>query len=387
MDKIVFAVKIAAFAFIFSCLGLLQEGFTVSAQQNPSWKAKWEKTVEAAKKEGRVTVYTSVRGLPRSRVFQKKYPQIKVVMVPGRGSQLTQRMLSEKRAGKIIADVVSTGARTNYQTLRARNLIDPIRPALILPEILDKSLWFQGKHHYVDPGEEYVFVYLGNVARTGSYNTKLLNPDKLKSYWDFLKPEFKGKIIARDIRQGGSGGDAMRFLYHNPKLGPEFVTRLFSETDLTITRSNRQGLDWLSVGKFHIGLFLGRVRMAKEQGLPVDEFDPHLFKEGAPLGIGAGSVTLMSNAPHPNAAKVYINWMLSREGQIVVQEEVAREGSGADSMRIDIPKKDIPPAYRRRKGANYLFVATPERTLMYPIYKLINKALATREKTTKKKKK
>ncbi len=127
--------------------------------------------------------------------------------------------------------------------------------------------------------------------------------------------------------------------------------------------------------------------MAKEQGLPVDEFDPHFFKEGAPLGIGAGSVTLMRNAPHPNAAKLYINWLLSREGQIVIQEEVAREGSGADSMRLDIPKKDIPPAYRRREGANYLFVATPERTEMYPIYKLINKALATREKTTKKKKK
>jgi len=380
MDKLSFSLKIAALTLMFSCLGLVQERFTVSAQQKPAWQAKWEKTVEAAKKEGKVTIYSSVWGLPRSRDFQKKYPQIKVVMVPGRGSQLSQRMLSENRAGKTIADVVTTGARTNYQTLHARNLLDPIRPNLILPEILDKSLWYEGKHRYVDPEREYVFVYLGNVARTGSYNTELLNPEKIKSYWDFIKPEFKGKIIARDIRQGGSGGDAMRFLYHNPMLGPDFVWRLFTETDLTITRSNRQGLDWLGVGKFQLALFFGRVQMAKSQGLPVNELDPHLFKEGAPLGIGPGSVSLMRNAPHPNAAKVYINWYLSREGQMVVQKVIAREGSGGDSMRIDIPKGDIPRAYRRRKGADYLFVATPQYTDMHPIYKLINKALATKGK-------
>ncbi len=387
MAKFNFAVRIAAFTFIFSCLGLVQGRLIIFAESNPTWQDKWAKTVEAANKEGRVTIYSSVWGLSRSRVFQKKYPQIKVVVVSGRGSQLRQRMLSEDRAGKIIADVVTAGARTNYQTLRARNLIDPIRPVLILPEVLDESLWYEGKHRYVDPERKYVLVYMGNVARTGSYNTKLLKPEKIKSYWDFLKPEFRGKIIARDIRRGGSGGDAMRFLYHNPKLGPKFVERLFSETDLTITRSNRQGLDWLGVGKYHIGLFFGRVQMAQSQGLPLDELDPHLFKEGAPLGIGPGSVSLMHNAPHPNAAKVYINWFLSREGQTVVQKVIAREGSGGDSMRIDIPKKDIPREYRRRKGAEYFFVATPQYTDMRPIYKVINKALATRGKTTKKKKK
>ena len=380
MDKFIFAVRITAFTLIFSCLVFVQETLTVFAQQNPSWQAKWAKTVEAAKEEGQVTVYSSVWGLPRSRDFQKKYPGIKVVIVGGRGSQLSQRMLSENRAGKTIADVVTTGARTNYQTLRARNLIDPIRPILILPEVLDESLWYEGKHRYVDPERKYVLVYMGNVSRTGSYNTELLNPKKVKSYWDFIKPEFKGKIIARDIRQGGSGGDAMRFLFHNPKLGPDFVWRLFTETDLTITRSNRQGLDWLGVGKYQLALFFGRVQMAKSQGLPVDELDPHLFKEGAPLGIGPGSISLMHNAPHPNAAKVYINWYLSREGQKVVQKVLAREGSGGDSMRLDIPKKDIPRAYRRRKGAEYFFVATPQYTDMHPIYKVINKALAIKGK-------
>ena len=380
MEKLTYVAKITGITFVLFCLGSTWGPVTLWADQSSDWRSEWAKTVEAAKKEGQVTVYSSVWGLPRSRDFQKKYPEIKVVVVGGRGSQLRQRMLSENRAGKTIADVVTTGARTNYQTLHAHNLIVPIKPALILPEVLDESLWYEGKHRYVDPERKYVLVYMGNVARTASYNTKLLKPERVKSYWDFLKPEFKGKIIARDIRQGGSGGDAMRFMFHNPKIGPKFIERLFSEVDLTITRSNRQGLDWLGVGRYQIGFFFGRVQMARSQGLPVDELDPHVFKEGAPLGIGPGSIALMGNTPHPNAAKVYINWYLSREGQKVVQKVIAREGSGGDSMRIDIPKEGIPPEYRRRKGADYMFVATPEYTDMRPIYKIINKALAMKGK-------
>ena len=66
MDKLIFTIKLTGLIFIFSCLGLLQGGFAVSAQQDPSWQAKWTKTVEAAKNEGQVTVYSSVWGLPRS---------------------------------------------------------------------------------------------------------------------------------------------------------------------------------------------------------------------------------------------------------------------------------------------------------------------------------
>jgi len=104
------------------------------------------------------------------------------------------------------------------------------------------------------------------------------------------------------------------------------------------------------------------------------------LKAGAPLGIGSGSLALMKNAPHPNAARVFINWFLSREGQIAVQEEQARDNSGADSMRIDVPKDVVLSVYRRREGAKYLFVGTPERTNMQPIYKVVKEALATAAK-------
>jgi len=366
---------VSLFMWLLSPMGL--GGNALEAQS----QSEWEKTVRAAEREGQVSVYTATRGAAlRMEPFKKKYPKIKFITVSITPAQVSQRVLAERRAKKYLVDVVNTGANPNYQLFYPAKMLDPIKPALILPEVLDKSKWFRGQHFYIDEESKYVFVYFGNVARVASYNTKLVNPARFKSYWDLLKPEWKGKIVARDIRRPGSGGDAMRFFYHNPEIGPKFIRRLFSEMDITLVRSSRQGLDWLATGKYSIGMFIGRVAEAKAQGLPVDEVDPHTLKEGAPLGMGSGSLALMKNAPHPNAARVFINWFLSREGQIAVQEEQARDGSGADSMRIDIPKDPVIDVYRRREGARYIFVGTPERTNMTPIYKVVKEALAAAKK-------
>jgi ABC-type Fe3+ transport system substrate-binding protein len=110
--------------------------------------------------------------------------------------------MSERRAGKYLVDVVSTGANPNYQVFYHAKILEPIRAAFLLPEVLDKSLWWQGKHLYVDPEGEYVLVYFGNVARVARPNTKLVKPAEFKSYWDFVNPKWTGKIeTARRIKQ------------------------------------------------------------------------------------------------------------------------------------------------------------------------------------------
>src|SRR5262249_23145602 len=73
--------------------------------------------------------------------------------------------------------------------------------------------------------------------------------------------------------------------------------------------------DWLAAGKYQICV-LCRLRRAAEQGLPVVEVNPYQFKEAPGIGSNNGAIVLMNNHPHPNAAKVFINWYLSREGQI-----------------------------------------------------------------------
>ena len=343
-------------------------------------QAKWEETVAAAKKEGQVNVYIYWGAVLDTGVFQKAYPEIKVVGVTGRGSQLTQRILAERRAGKYLADIYSAGS-SNLALWRP--VLDPIKPTLVLPEVTDKSKWWQGNHHYSDSQGQYVFRYTGTPQfGSASYNTKLVNPKEIKSFYDFLKPKWKGKIIARDVRSPGTGGGAMRFLYHNPKLGPKFISRLFSEMDVTLFRDYRQGTNWLATGKYPICFFCPGLDRAKKQGLPVESFG--LMKEGAGLVAQGGNLGLVNRAPHPNAARVFINWFLSIEGQLTLQRSLAKIGDAPNSLRIDISKDDVPPMDRRVRGVKYLDLETPDRLNMRPILKVFGDAVTKAKKREKK---
>src|SRR5207249_9847088 len=118
--------------------------------KKPAWQLEWEKVVEAAKKEGQVAVYISgyEEIMPE---FQKEYPEIKVLPTTGRGAQVGQKLLAERRAEKYLADVVNAGGVTTFQQLFPAKVFDPIKPALLLPEINDTSKWYLGKYHYSDP--------------------------------------------------------------------------------------------------------------------------------------------------------------------------------------------------------------------------------------------
>jgi iron(III) transport system substrate-binding protein len=213
-----------------------------------------------------------------------------------------------------------------------------------------------------------------SINSTGlSYNMKLLNPDEIKSYWDILKSKWKGKILVMDPR-GAALPTPVLILYHKAELGPEFVKRLFSEMDVTLFRDRRQGTNWLAVGKFPLCFFCRDIDRAKKQGLPVDDLAPDHLKEGGAVGGGGSSVLVLINkAPHPNAAKVFINWYLSRQGQMVWQRVMnTKEVEPSDSMRVDIPKDDVLPDARRIEGRKYQVIGflDPE-----PVQKLINEVL------------
>jgi iron(III) transport system substrate-binding protein len=373
---------IRCLARIFS-LALFLTTATSHSAIAAGWQEEWQATVQAAKREGQLTVYVSGYGATLDAGhFQKDFPEIKLVTVTGQSGQLGPRILAERRAEKYLADVSSAGANPHYQLFYTSKILEPISSALILPEVTDLSKWWGGKHWYVDPEGQYIFVYVGNVTGTGAYAVNAVNPAEFKSYWDFVNPKWQGKIVARDIRIAGPGGDNMRLFYHHPGLGPKFIHRLFSEMDLTLTRDFRQGIDWLGQGKFPLAIFFSGsdVKAAAHQGLPVDVIDNSRFKEGAPLGVGFGTLSLLKNAPHPNAAKVFINWFLSRKAQIALQKDMGKFADAPDSLRIDIPKDDVAPNNRRVDGVNYTSVFRSEWTDMKPIYAVVNEALAEAEK-------
>ena len=341
-----------------------------------SWKAEWEQTLAAAKKEGEISFYGSQGYEKVFELFQKKYPEIKVNSVTNlRGSEHGQRVMTERRAGKYLVDLFINGVVTPIQVYLKANILEPIRPALILPEVIDESKWWESKHHYADPEGKYIFVFQGNVhGGENAFNTKLVNPKEIKSYWDFLDPKWKGKIVAYDLNRVSTVAHALRFIYNHPDLGPEFVKRFFSEMEIVYSRDERQMIDWLGAGKFHFAFFVSDIEDAAKQGLPVKFFEPGQFKEGAFVGPSQGGVNLFKNAPHPNAARVAINWLLSQEGQNAYQNVFAQLHDVRQSMREDISKDVIPAAYRRLKGVKYIYSGRPDWLDTGPVTKVIKEA-------------
>ena len=324
-----------------------------------SAEAEWERTVKAAEQEGQVVIY-KISGDTEWEAFQKRFPKIKVVLVPGSAAQIQQRLLAERRAGKYLADVVRLGGGTTTTLYKAKAL-DPITPALILPEVKDTSKWFEGRHHYNDVENQYVIAYAAVPLHLLGYNQKLVDAQAMRSYWDLLDPKWKGKTTIKDPREPG-GGSPLLFLYQNPQLGTDYIKKLFAVAGLTFIRDERQQTDWIASGKYPIALTAkaSQVEDAKKQGLPVDMLDAHAFKkDGVGLEAGGTMVALVNQAPHPNAAKVLLNWFLSREGQMTVQKTGPGEPS-QNSLREDIPKDNLPATLRRQKGTNYIRLWGPE---------------------------
>jgi iron(III) transport system substrate-binding protein len=200
------ADKWTAAALAAFCLMAAAQG---SAQSD--WKREWEKALAAAKKEGEVVIYI-YRYERLLQDFNKEYPGIKIVSVAGRGTELTTRIMSERRAGKYIVDVYSGGTNGNYNVLYKGKVLDPIKPMLILPEVVDQSKWYGGEHRYADPEGNYIFAYLANPSGSQlSYNTTLVNAKEFKSYWDVTNAKWKGKIVSLDPRDTGLGATMQFF--------------------------------------------------------------------------------------------------------------------------------------------------------------------------------
>jgi iron(III) transport system substrate-binding protein len=340
-------------------LGILLAAMTINPsatgaqQQKPGWQQEWEKLMVGAKKEGTLVVYGDAEGTHPDIMgaFASEFPELKIVTVNGKGSALAPRIVAERRAGKYLVDVFVDGSTIPYRTL-GEEAFDPVPPALILPEVTDKSKWFGGKHYYPDPKNQYIFMFEGSVD-TGylRVNTKTFKKNEFKSYWDVLTPKWKGKIVVYDPAESSLQNVAI--LYYDPRVGREFITSLFGDMDIVISRERRQATDWLAQGVYPLCFFCRDIEVASKQGLPVDNAQVHEAASTIAPG-GNAAIHLMSKSPHPNAAKIFVNWYLSRRGQMAWQKVMnTKVGEPSESMRIDIPKEEVPSEVRRVQGINY----------------------------------
>lgn len=320
----------------------------LSAAEVPTgnWKAEWDKVVAAAKKEGRVVVAESGgAGAETRRLytdgFQKQFPEIRVdLTVSGGEGSIAPRMLTERKAGRFEWDVLTGGTTTPIEYLLPAGVLDPIRPALILPEVTDPSKWFGRQIDFADRAANHVLVFGGYVKPPFAFNSKLLSKKDIDSYWDLLDPKWKGKTVLHDPRRPGSGLAAVTFWYGWGEKGKEFVRRYLTEQDVKLTGNYRQQLEWLARGDYLIGIGHNNSVMQEllSKGLPLAQFTADDIKEANYVTAAIASVSLVNRAPRPNAAKVFINWMLAKETQSAWSKV-----TGFWSRRMDVSHEHLDP--------------------------------------------
>jgi len=356
-------------------LAFLMAGLLVLAMVGLSGADTWDETLAAAKKEGKLVVVlggaASRNYRPVFKIFEDKFG-IRTVVSTGSGRGQADRLLAERGAGRYQVDIIMTGGTTGNQRLLPNGVPDPIGPELFLPEVLDKSLWYQGKHYYSDPQEKYIFSFSGGADLTPiamRFNTDKLSikeAKKIDSVWTFLdKKRFTGQIVALPPTIAGAGGTYFTVQVH-PDLGEEYLRRFFDpELDVKFIQDYRQVADGVARGKYTMAIFVGSggrdIDRLGKQGLPVANFGQIIGKpvKERPTLQGTGSsnsIMVVNRRPHPNATRLFLNWLLSKEGQTVIHTKSTRAAD--QSFRIDVTEMDkVIPAEMRRPGVEYLTLA------------------------------
>ncbi|HZR98229.1 MAG TPA: extracellular solute-binding protein [Chloroflexota bacterium] len=330
---------------------------------------EWNALVAAAQREGTVAVLGPPTPELRRRApeaFQQRFG-ITLEYVGQASGDYGPRLASERSAGVYSADVVVAGANTMYEVLAGSGQIEngvmgmlaPLRPALILPEVLDPSNYRTGKLLFMDPAEQYVLRTANYTSNDVAINTDYVKPGELQTWQDLLKPEYRGKIVAYDPTIPGAGISATVYKYE--RLGPEYVKRLFVDQEVVFTRDHRQTADMLARGSRPIALHLQEQAVGdlQEQGFPVTAL-AHLEGLAPTVTGGFSYIGLVDHAPHPNAAKLFVNWMTSRAGQQVWQDAQLQASTRNDLDESRYPawfKASVPdPGVQYFDNQNWEFV-------------------------------
>ncbi|MBI4331892.1 MAG: ABC transporter substrate-binding protein [Chloroflexi bacterium] len=320
-----------------------------TAAGKPAWERDWEQTLTTARKEGSVTMYTTQGAEFRNALNEamtKKY-SIAVESLTGRSDEIGERILREQRTRLNNADVLIAISTTNFEMYQREGLLQPLEKTLILPEVLDLKAWYRGQFTWLDvgPGEKTTLAFRESVNPPILINTSLVKAGELKSWNDLLDRKWKGKILMTDPTVGGAGQKTMTTLAYGI-MNWDFIKALLQQ-EPTVLRNDRLATEWIAQGKFPIliGPMKGMVFQFTQAGAPIEYFTP---SEGTYTSLGAGTIALVKGNPHPNAAKILLNYLLTKEGQTITAET-----TGYQSLRLDVPSDKIDPDTVRQPGAKY----------------------------------
>jgi iron(III) transport system substrate-binding protein len=306
--------------------------------------ASWENTVAEARKEGKLVV-----GIPPSAELRKQIePLLKslfgleVETLSAPGPQIASRIVSEYKAGVRYFDALIFGSCTGVPLIHS-GAFDAIEPYMILPEVKDPKLWWGGHIWMDNVGTNRLFYSF--VAMKGTeglwHNTTLVKAEEVRSFDDLLDPKWKGKIGFSDPRVAGSGLSVWSFLWDVK--GEEYLKKLVQQ-DLFVSQNLRQIAEALAKGKLALALGIGFAQTEPfvKGGLPLKELPSP--REGLPGSNGYGTLGVVKNPPHPNATKVFVNWLLSKEGQDFYSKIMLQSTRRLDVDTKWMAKEGVDPA-------------------------------------------
>ncbi|MBI4331368.1 MAG: extracellular solute-binding protein [Chloroflexi bacterium] len=337
-----------------------------TASDRPAWQKQWNDVTAGAKQEGKVFVLTTSGPEIRALLINdmgKKYG-IDVEVVTGRGAELTARLTSERRTGLYSVDIYQGGVTTPMSNWKPAGYLDPLEPALILPEVLDAKSWLGGVMPFIDR-DKTVIGFSAGVPQHVAINTDLVRMEEIQSYYDLLNPKWKGQMVLFDPTLGsGSSTAFLSRLMLPDELGRDKAIQFMRDLvkqEPAITKDLRLQVEWVARGKYSIALGPQREQVSefRRAGAPIRPIV--YFREGIDTSPGSGGLALMNRAPHPNASRVFINWLLSKEGQTTYARSF-----GAPSARMDVPTDGLDPDIVPDPNKKYVhlgeetFVSDPE---------------------------
>lgn len=303
--------------------------FSGSLALAQSKSAEWDKTVDAGRKEGKI-----VASIPPSAELRKlmelsftRQYGISVEFIPARGSNVIQRMVNEAKAGVRYFDLHIGGTESVITGMLPENILDAVDPYFVLPEVKDPKQWWGG-HLWADNAKRYLYIFVAYQTVSLWTNPNEYKPAEFSSFDDLLNPKLRDRIGISDPRTPGSGSSMWSYMLYIK--GEEYLKRLVAQK-LFVTRDLRLLAENLAKGKIAVTTGIGYSEFLPfiKAHLPVLPLP--MPKEGLYVSGGYGHLTVLKNPPHPNAAKVFVNWLLSRDGQ-----EVFTRGMGVGSRRLDV---------------------------------------------------
>ena len=288
------------------------------------------KLIEGAKKEGSLVWYTAMSvdtAKPLVDAFEKRYPFVKANFIRVGTAQMINRVINETLAGRWEFDLVTV---LGIETLVRRNMFAPY----LSPE---REAYFD---HFKDPQGRWTGVYHNNIVL--AYNTKLVSQKEAPNdYADLLDPKWKGRF-AMDNRDYTWYGTLMSAW--GKEKGGRYIQQL-SQQEPQFRTGHALIAQHIAAGEFPLGwVYSFRIETMKKEGAPVEWIGTF-----NPIVVEVGGIALSAKAKNPNAAKLFIDFVLSKEGQNIV------EASNRNPSR-----KDAEPSSGKMDQSKLKLIAIPE---------------------------